>query len=177
MWRACRAISAPYSPVARTFRTARPAFAEEAKSFPKPKETTPLRKSAFASLPLRANATASRGLIRPVFIITTPSPYTLSHLRRVLPSGSQLFQDAFWVPRWGSRESEGEIFIFLANGSAVCWGLAEEESRRFAAEFLLSNKDHSSKLLEDAETEDLEFVTDPNEQVIRSPCSCVIDSI
>lgn len=60
----------------------------------------------------------------------------------------------------------GEVFIF-SNGSFVSWGLGEEEARKFAAE-VLSKAGVEVEPLTEAETEDLEFVTDPSECVFHS---------
>jgi uncharacterized Rmd1/YagE family protein len=65
------------------------------------------------------------------------------------------------VPKWGENGKEGEIFVF-ANGSFVCWGLGEEDARIFAAK-VFSRSDIQVGTLKEAETEELEFVTDPNE--------------
>lgn len=65
------------------------------------------------------------------------------------------------MPKWKDGEKEGEIFIF-ANGTLVCWGLGEKEAEHFAGKILSKAKAEISPLVE-AETEDLEFVTDPTE--------------
>ena len=84
-------------------------------------------------------------------------------LRAALPAGSQLLHDAWWVPRWTDKVSgkEGEVFVF-GNGSFVCWGLGEDAAARFAAEVLAPTSAAVAPLKE-PETEDLEFVTDPEE--------------
>jgi uncharacterized Rmd1/YagE family protein len=153
----------PCSISARQFHISRRVLAKDTHFNTKPKETTNLRKSASASLPLRAKATPTRGSIRPVSILTTGLTYNLSHLRKLLPAGSLVYHDAFWVPRWGPKGSEGEVFIFYSNGGAVYWGLDEEQARRFASQFLVPAGEDGQRLLRDAETEDVEFVTDPNE--------------
>ncbi|KAK0478689.1 hypothetical protein EDD18DRAFT_1364524 [Armillaria luteobubalina] len=48
---------------------------------PKPKATTPLRRSASASLPIRANPTPTRSDIQTVFTLTTAERYLLSKFR------------------------------------------------------------------------------------------------
>jgi uncharacterized Rmd1/YagE family protein len=65
------------------------------------------------------------------------------------------------VPKWGEKGKEGEVFVF-ANGSFVCWGLGEEDAKIFA-EKVLSRPSVEVGSLKEAETEELEFVTDPNE--------------
>jgi uncharacterized Rmd1/YagE family protein len=82
-------------------------------------------------------------------------------VRDLLPPHSQALHESWWVPKWGEQGKEGEIFIF-ANGSFVCWGLGEEDARSFAEKFL-SRPEVQIESLKDAETEELEFVTDPNE--------------
>jgi uncharacterized Rmd1/YagE family protein len=96
-----------------------------------------------------------------VFTLATAERYVLSRIRGRLPSQSQILHESWWVPKWGEKGKEGEIFVF-ANGSFVCWGLGEEDARRFA-EKILSSSDVQVGSLKEAETEELEFVTDPNE--------------
>ncbi|GJJ08174.1 hypothetical protein Clacol_002382 [Clathrus columnatus] len=132
---------------------------------PKPKASTPLRRTASASLPIRANPTPTRGSIQPVFTLTTAERYALSRLgsSSALPLGARIFQEAYWVPKWGSPGKEGEIFIF-SNGSFVCWGLGETEAERFKREVIRNTADLEIVPLKEDEAEDLEYVTDPNEQ-------------
>ena len=85
----------------------------------------------------------------------------LPRLRGYLPHSSRHLHDALWVPTWGVDGNVGEVFIF-ANGSFVCWGLGEEESRKFAAE-VLAKAGVEVEPLAESETEDLEFVMDPSE--------------
>jgi uncharacterized Rmd1/YagE family protein len=73
---------------------------------------------------------------------------------------SQTFHESWWVPKWGQKGKEGEVFIF-ANGSFVCWGMGEESARLFAAEIISPEAEVAP--LKEAETEELEFVTDPTE--------------
>ena len=81
----------------------------------------------------------------------------------LLPAGAQLLHDAWWVPRWTDAASrrEGEVFVF-GNGSFVCWGIGEDAAARFAAE-VLAPAAAAIAPLKEPETEDLEFVTDPEE--------------
>ena len=130
---------------------------------PKPKAATPLRRSAAKSLPIRANPTPTRGDIQTVFTLATAERYVLSKLRGRLPLQSQTLHESWWVPKWGEQGKEGEIFVF-ANGSFVCWGLGEEDAHKFATT-VLSHPDTHIGLLKEAETEELEFVTDPTELV------------
>lgn len=122
----------------------------------KPKASTPLRRSASASIPIRSNPTPTRGSIKPVITLATAERYILSRLRSRLPD-VHVLHDAWWVPHWGDG---GEIFVF-SNGSFVCWGLGEGEARRFAREVLAPSE---VGRLKDPETEELEFVTDPTEK-------------
>jgi uncharacterized Rmd1/YagE family protein len=82
------------------------------------------------------------------------------------------------VPKWSSGEGEaeggggaarreGEVFIF-SNGSFVCWGLAEEDAKRFRRDVLAPSRAEVGPLAE-PETEELEFATDPSECVSTSP--------
>ena len=74
------------------------------------------------------------------------------------------------MPRWSSgagegdgEAREGEVFIF-SNGSFVCWGLAEEDAKRFRKDVLGPARAEVGPLAE-PETEELEFATDPSECV------------
>ncbi|RPD77421.1 hypothetical protein L226DRAFT_610739 [Lentinus tigrinus ALCF2SS1-7] len=130
---------------------------------PKPKASTPLRRAASASLPIRSNPTPTRSEITPIFTYASAERYIMPSLGAALPAGAQLLHDAWWVPRWTDKVSgkEGEVFVF-GNGSFVCWGLGEEEAERFKQDVLSSSGAELAPLKE-AETEDLEFVTDPEE--------------
>jgi len=130
----------------------------------KPKESTPLRRSASASLPIRSNPTPTRGVIQPVFTLATAERYLLSRLRTLpdLPPLSQALHESWWIPRWGVQGREGEIFVF-SNGSIVCWGLDETDAKRFATEVIGRAKGMQVSPLKEVETEELEFVVDPIE--------------
>lgn len=128
---------------------------------PKPKAATQLRRSASDSLPIRSNPTPTRGDIRPVFVLTTAERYNLPQLRSRSPPSSQFLHEAWWVPKWGPKGREGEIFVFQ-NGSFVCWGLGEQEAEKFSSEVIGRSQAQVGRLVE-PETEDVEFVTDPNE--------------
>ncbi|KAH7101997.1 hypothetical protein BKA62DRAFT_743179 [Auriculariales sp. MPI-PUGE-AT-0066] len=140
----------------RWFSSTRARLNDETKQN-KPKAATPLRRKAADSLPIRANPTPTRGAIRPVLTLTTAERYNLPVLARILPAGSCALQDAYWVPKW----RQGEIFVF-GNGSTVSWGLEEAELDEFRAKFIAKANIEVERLPE-PETEDLEFVTDPNE--------------
>ncbi|KAF9468069.1 hypothetical protein BDZ94DRAFT_1247108 [Collybia nuda] len=131
---------------------------------PKPKATTPLRRSASASIPIRSNPTPTRGDIQTVFTLATAERYLLSRLRTHpdLPARSQTLHESWWIPKWGRKDNEGEIFVF-ANGSFVCWGLGEDEAKRFAAEVIDRAPGIEVAPLKEVETEELEFVIDPIE--------------
>ena len=131
---------------------------------PKPKSTTPLRRSASASLPIRANPTPTRGSIQPIFTLATAERYLLSRLRSRpnLPAGSQALHESWWIPKWGDEGKEGEVFVF-SNGSIVCWGLGEADTRKFAAEVIDGTPDMEVGPLKEHETEELDFVLDPIE--------------
>ncbi|KAF8071930.1 hypothetical protein FPV67DRAFT_1483191 [Lyophyllum atratum] len=130
----------------------------------KPKATTPLRRTASASLPIRSTRTPTRGDIQPVFTLATAERYILSRLRLHpdLPVRAQALNEAWWIPKWGQPGKEGEIFVF-SNGSFVCWGLGEKDSQRFAAEVIDRTPGIKVAPLAEAETEELEFVVDPIE--------------
>lgn len=148
---------------------------------PKPKATTSLRRDASASLPIRANPTPTRGSIQPVFTLATAERYILPRLHGSpsLPQTARTFQEAYWIPRWGKQDKEGEVFVF-SNGSFVCWGLGEDEAHRFKEEVIQSVPGVEVAPLKEAESEDLEYVTDPSECVPLShactnaePISCI----
>ncbi|EJD06693.1 DUF155-domain-containing protein [Fomitiporia mediterranea MF3/22] len=129
----------------------------------KPKAATQLRRTAAASLPIRANPNPSRGEIRPVSVLTTAERYLFPQLRFRLPAAAIRLQSAWWIPRWAGLDGkEGEIFVF-ENGSLVCWGLEEADAHKFARDFI-SGSIAEVGHLEEVETEDVEFVTDPNEK-------------
>ena len=54
----------------------------------------------------------------------------------------------------------------FSNGSIVCWGLGEAEAERFKREVIRSVSGVEVAPLKEDATEDLEFVTDPNEYVV-----------
>ncbi|EPQ54377.1 hypothetical protein GLOTRDRAFT_130494 [Gloeophyllum trabeum ATCC 11539] len=122
---------------------------------------TPLRRTASASLPIRSNPTPTRSDIQPIFTLATAERYLFSRLRGRLPAASQLLHESYWVPKWGSGGKEGEVFVF-ENGSFVCWGLGEEDARKFASEVITRGTEIGH--LREAETEELDFVMDPTEQ-------------
>ncbi|KAG5645928.1 hypothetical protein DXG03_004717 [Asterophora parasitica] len=130
----------------------------------KPKATTPLRRSASASLPIRATRTPTRGDIQTVFTLTTAERFLLSRLRfhPDLPARAQALNESWWIPKWGHPGREGEVFVF-SNGSIVCWGLGEQDARRFEAEIINCAPGIKVEPLTEAETEELEFVVDPIE--------------
>ncbi|OCH94382.1 hypothetical protein OBBRIDRAFT_769748 [Obba rivulosa] len=134
--------------------------AEDVQPKPKPKATTPLRRTAAASLPIRSNPTPTRSEIKPVSTIATAERYMMQGLRSRLPSSARMLHESYWVPTWKYNGQEGEIFVF-ANGTFVCWGLGEEEAMSFASKVLSPYVEIGH--LQEPETEDLEFVTDPTE--------------
>ncbi|KAI0749778.1 hypothetical protein C8Q80DRAFT_1102090 [Daedaleopsis nitida] len=149
-------------PLSRTF-SAKAGPDAEAAPKPKPKASTPLRRAASASLPIRSNPTPTRSEIQPVSTCATAERYLMPSLRGALPAGARLLHDAWWVPRWvdGASGQAGEVFVF-GNGSLVCWGLGEDAAGRFARDVLAGDAAAVAPLKE-VETEDLEFVTDPEE--------------
>jgi required for meiotic nuclear division protein 1 len=129
----------------------------------KPRDSTPLRRAARDSLPIRANPTPTRGNIEQVTTLATAERFVLPNLRDFLPKDAQPLAEAWWVPRWGNDGKEGEIFVF-SNGSFVCWGLTEQDARRFGKE-VIAKAGAQVSALKEPETEELDFVTDPNEYV------------
>ncbi|KAH9960848.1 hypothetical protein BC827DRAFT_1294551 [Russula dissimulans] len=141
----------------------------------KPKAHTSLRRTAADSLPIRANPKPTRSEIQPISTLATAERYVLERLRKRLPSTTRL-HDAYWVPKWSSSSSssssrnagsagkarDGEVFVF-SNGSFVCWGLSEEDAKRFRKEVLEPSRAEVGSLAE-PETEELEFAMDPSEQ-------------
>ncbi|KAM5535932.1 hypothetical protein V8D89_010372 [Ganoderma adspersum] len=152
----------PIQPFRRTFTERRASPPDEAPK-PKPKASTALRRAASASLPIRSNPTPTRSDIHPIVTYATAERYLMPNLRSALPKDARLLHDAWWVPRWTDKESgrEGEVFVF-GNGSFVSWGLGEEEAARFAEDVVARSAVEIARLKE-LETEDLEFVTDPQE--------------
>ena len=145
-----------------TKSSAEPSSQELAKQ--KPKAATQLRRTAAASLPIRANPNPTRSEIRPVSVLTTAERYLLPQLRFRLPASAVRLQSAWWMPKWAGLDGrEGEIFVF-ENGSLVCWGLEEGDAQKFARDFI-SGSFAEVGHLKDPETEDVEFVTDPTECV------------
>jgi uncharacterized Rmd1/YagE family protein len=71
-----------------------------------------------------------------------------------------MVSEAWWIPKWG--KDRGEVFVF-GNGSIVCWGLDESQARLFAKDIIKGKSVEVGRLAEE-ETEELEFVTDPEEQ-------------
>lgn len=128
-------------------------------SKPKPKESTPLRRAAAASQPIRSNPTPTRSEIQTVFTLSTAERYDFRKLRDRLPSSAQSVHEAWWIPKYGN----GEIFVFPNNGSFVCWGLRETEAWKFAGRMLAFQGVQVGQLKE-PETEELDFVTDPSEE-------------
>jgi len=128
-------------------------------SKPKPKESTPLRRAAAASQPIRSNPTPTRSEIQSVFTLSTAERYDFHKLRERLPSSAQIIHEAWWIPKHG----KGEIFVFPNNGSFVCWGLSRDEARKFAGR-LLGFQGVEVGPLKEPETEELDFVVDPSEQ-------------
>jgi len=138
----------------------------------KPKAHTPLRRTAFDSLSIRANPKPTQSEIQPIVTLATSERYLLTRLRTRLPPTARPLHDAYWVPKWssggegdgeGAARREGEVFIF-SNGSFVCWGLGEEDANRFRRVVLTPAKAEVGPLSE-PETEELEFATDPSECV------------
>lgn len=146
----------------------------------KPKAHTSLRRTAFDSLSIRANPKPTQSEIQPISTLATSERYLLTRLRSRLPPTARPLHDAYWVPKWscgddgdgegagagegeGAARREGEVFVF-SNGSFVCWGLGEEDARRFRRDVLTPVRAEVGPL-DEPETEELEFATDPSECV------------
>ena len=162
--------------IAHEWASRRRCYASEAASSQqgpfKPKAHTPLRRTASESLSIRANPKPTRSEIQPISTLTTSERYLLTRLRTRLPQTARPLHDAYWVPQWSNGEGrEGEVFIF-SNGSFVCWGLSEEDARRFRRDVLTPARAEVGPLAE-PETEELEFATDPSECVFfLVPAAC-----
>jgi required for meiotic nuclear division protein 1 len=100
-----------------------------------------------------------------VITLATAERFNLARLRPFLSHYAQPLAEAWWVPRWSATESEGapegEVFVF-ANGSFVCWGLPEADARAFAKD-VIAKAGIEVGPIKEHETEELDFVTDPNE--------------
>lgn len=131
---------------------------------PKPKSSTPLRKTASASLPIREKRTPTRGVIQPVFTLSTAERYSLP---RILPSlkrsNAQILAESLWVPTLQTQNGNGEAFVF-ENGCVVFWGVEESNAKRFVRDFVRRGGAEVGRYSEE-ETEELEFVTDSSECV------------
>ena len=128
-------------------------------SKPKPKESTPLRRAAAASHPIRSNPTPTRSEIQSVITLSTAERYDFRKLRERLPSSAQSVHEAWWIPKYG----KGEIFVFPNNGSFVCWGLGRDGAQKFAGR-VLGFQGVEVGPLKEPETEELDFITDSSEQ-------------
>jgi uncharacterized Rmd1/YagE family protein len=93
-----------------------------------------------------------------VLTLSTAESYVLSRLRGRLPASSQTLHESWWIPKYG----EGEIFVFPNNGSFVCWGLNQAEAEKFSSQ-VLSFPEVQLGAFSEAESEELDFVTDPSE--------------
>lgn len=131
---------------------------------PKPnKSPSSLKRTASASLPIRANPNPTRGAIQPIYTFTTAESYDLTRLRYALPSRAVLFEDAFWTPiKDADNDGPGEAWVFR-NGTVVCWGTEEGASREFVDQMVRSAHTAQVSPLNMVETEELEFVIDPAE--------------
>ncbi|KAF9030986.1 hypothetical protein BDZ89DRAFT_1064305 [Hymenopellis radicata] len=154
-----RAISTQFRSPSQWRRFASSSAASETveKGKLKPKATTPLRRSASDSLPIRANPSSTRSNIQTIFTLTTAERYALSRYR--IPTGARKLVDSWWFPRW----QNGEVFVF-ANGSFVCWGLGEKAAHQFATEVIKPMQGIELAPMREPEEEELEFVMDPNEK-------------
>ncbi|KAH9068414.1 hypothetical protein EDB83DRAFT_2376396 [Lactarius deliciosus] len=154
--------------IAYEWTSLRRSYASEAASSQqgpfKPKAHTPLRRTAADSLSIRANPKPTQSEIQPISTLATCERYLLTRLRTRLPPTARPLHDAYWVPQWSSCSEgrEGEVFIF-GNGSFVCWGLTEEDAKRFRRDVLTPARAEVGPLAE-PETEELEFATDPSEK-------------
>lgn len=144
----------------------------------KPKAYTPLRRTASASLSIRSNPNPTRSSIQPIITLATAERYILPRISsRMNMLGVKPLHEAYWIPKWKFRDAElgedkeAEIFIF-GNGSFVCWGMTEEHAVMFQKEVLQRTGAEVTPFRE-AETEELEFVTDPSECVV----SCFLTGI
>lgn len=144
-----------------TAATTRPHPVKSSK--PKPnKSTNALKRTASASLSIRKYPTPTRGTIQTVFTLSTAEKYDLRALNRHLPPSAIMFEEAWWIPSWKHEDVDCEVWLF-ENGSLVCWGGGEEAAKAFAGEFLDRENSIQIGKLEEAESEELDFVTDHTE--------------
>lgn len=134
------------------------------------KSPSSLKRTASASLPIRANPTPTRGAIKPVYTFATAERYDLTRVRHSLPAGAVRFEDAWWAPLLpeDGHGSGGEAWAFK-NGTVVVWGLDEEASRKFVEDLVHHARSAQISPLKVVETEELEFVIDPAECVQIPP--------
>ncbi|KIY67552.1 hypothetical protein CYLTODRAFT_375882 [Cylindrobasidium torrendii FP15055 ss-10] len=155
-FRPCITASAPrYSSTKAQKETPPPKLADHLGKL-KPKATTPLRRTASDSLPIRSNPSSTRGNILPVLTLTTAENFDLLRFRA--PANARTLIDAWWFPKW----RQGEVFVFK-NGSFVCWGLNAQDAAQFEVEVLRPIVGLARVPLLVPEVEELEFVTDPEE--------------
>lgn len=143
-------------------------------SAPKPKPNkspSSLKRTASASLPIRSNPTPTRGAIQPIYTFATAERYDLTRIRYALPSSAVEFEEAYWTPLPSSSSratlsgaAAGEAWVFR-NGTVVCWGLEEQDSKNFVESLVRDAHTAQVSPLKIVETEELEFVIDPAEYV------------
>jgi uncharacterized Rmd1/YagE family protein len=73
------------------------------------------------------------------------------------------FEEALWIPIAASQSNDAKECWVFGNGTVVCWGLEEEDARRFAESITDGAKNSQISPLKVVETEELEFVVDPAE--------------
>ena len=156
-------------PSIATRRFAHTPSAQPPTSKPKPnKSPSSLKRTASASLPIRANPNPTRGAIQPVYTFATAEKYELTRVRNALPASAIRFEEALWTPVTAGSELSsssnvsGEAWVF-GNGTVVCWGLQEGQSRKFVDDLIQRSKNAQTAPLKHIETEELEFVIDPAE--------------
>ena len=106
-----------------------------------------------------------------MYTCATAERYNLSVLQSRLPQNAQRFEDAWWVPLGLQHDRECEAWVF-GNGTTVCWGLEEDDARRFVEDLLRKAPEIQFAPLTTMETEELEFVIDPAEYVALALLSC-----
>ncbi|KAF8312476.1 hypothetical protein DL93DRAFT_2149442 [Clavulina sp. PMI_390] len=130
------------------------------------KSPSSLKRTASASLPIRANPTPTRGAIQPIYTFATAEQYDLTRIRYSLSSSAVQFQEAWWtlLPANSSLDSSaGEAWVFR-NGTVVCWGVSEEAATSFVQTLVKNAHTAQVSPLKMMETEELEFVVDPAEK-------------
>ncbi|KAG8936078.1 hypothetical protein FRC02_004703 [Tulasnella sp. 418] len=152
-----------YHSSSQNFATASSIPAKAGKYKKPNKSATALKRTAAESIPIRSNPNPTRSSIKPVFTFATAEKYNLDALEAYLPPSAVRFEESWYIPKWGFEGDNVELWVF-GNGSTVCWGGGEHAVRTFVSNVLDKDPFIQIDRLEEAETEELEYVTDPTEE-------------